>query len=106
MVSAVSACDYSDGSTLVHHAEVCECKLAVTVLKRATTAKTKERIVVRWWRFDADDLVLRLALRTLVLCGPWHRADGMSAFDAVDGASWAAAGRPNCCAGHNKKGGH
>ena len=55
---------------MVHHAEVCECKLAVTVLKRATTAKTKERIVVRWWRFNADDLVLRLAIRTLVLGGP------------------------------------
>ena len=35
--------------------EILERKLAISVLERAAAAKTKHWIVMRWWRFDADN---------------------------------------------------
>jgi hypothetical protein len=45
--------------------KVLQRELALAVPKRSATAKAKHGIVVGRWRFDPDNLVLRLAGRTL-----------------------------------------
>jgi hypothetical protein len=45
-------------------AKILESVLALTVSKRTTAAKAKQWVVVSRRRFDADDLIFGLAVRT------------------------------------------
>jgi hypothetical protein len=53
-----------------------ECKLPVAIEEWTAAAETKQRrIIMGRWRFDADDLVRRIALRAIEVGLGWHQGD-------------------------------
>ena len=45
----------------VAYSEILEGELSLSVVERTTAAKAGQLFVARWWRFNADNSVLRIA---------------------------------------------